>query len=217
VDAEPNATVKSIVETLLESANLPSPETVRQINEETTTALTTDHNLGYQSILGPLKAKLEDETKRADETFAKYSNESREHVETKLALAAMTTYRDQIAKERDDIVRARSSPIYISVYVASLAVEPRTISRGKTLKIRYMVESSQAVNDDIWLGAAFPDKNNKYFYNTAQDKPIRLLEGLHEYDRELTIPSDTPPGNYMLGASVWHGVLSDSTKATRLA
>ena len=182
VDAEPNATVKNIVEALLESADLPSPETVRQINEETTAALTTDHNLGYESILGPLRAKL-----------------------------------TEVVKERDNLVRERQSSVLISVCVVSLSVEPTTITRGKTLKIRYTVESSQDVADKIWLGASLPDKSQKWIFNRAQDKPIRLLKGLHEYDRDLTIPTGTAPGSYMLHASVWHGDLSDSAETNRVA
>ena len=182
INAEPNATVKNIVETLLESAKLPSPETVRQINEETTAALTTDHNLGYESILGPLRAKLA-----------------------------------EVVKERDNLVRERQSSVLISVCVVSLSVEPTTITRGKTLKIRYTVESSQDVADKIWLGASLPDKNQKWIFNRTQDKPIRLLKGLHEYDRDLTIPTGTAPGSYMLHASVWHGDLSDSAETNRVA
>jgi hypothetical protein len=55
VDAEPNTTVKNIVETLLESANLPSPEIVKQINIETGEAVKTDCNLGCKIALDDLR------------------------------------------------------------------------------------------------------------------------------------------------------------------
>jgi hypothetical protein len=53
--AEPNATVKNIVETLLNSANLPSPEIVKQINLETSEALKIDCNLGCKAALEDLR------------------------------------------------------------------------------------------------------------------------------------------------------------------
>jgi hypothetical protein len=152
----------------------------------------------------------------SDENFKKYAEESRAHGETKLALATITTYRDQAVKERNDIVN-RSTATLVSICVISLSIEPSTIRRGRTVKIRYLVESSRDVIESLWLGAAFQDKNKQWIFNRAQDKPIRILKGSHEYDRDLTIPANIDPGNYTLQASVWRGDLSDSKEDNRVA
>jgi hypothetical protein len=97
------------------------------------------------------------------------------------------------------------------------SVDEKTLARGKTLKIRYLIECSDDASGNIWLGASFPDKKGKYIFNVHQDKLVSLLKGRHEYDRDLTIPADAPLGSYMLQGNVWRGVLGDSAKSTRLA
>jgi hypothetical protein len=111
---------------------------------------------------------------------------------------------------------AQSKPLVVFVSMDSLSIEPKSISPGKTLKIGYVVESSADVPSGIWLGASLWYKNGKSFWNVHQDKPVVLLKGTHEYDRDLTIPADAPLGNHRLGANVWHGVLSEGNKSVRL-
>jgi hypothetical protein len=105
----------------------------------------------------------------------------------------------------------------IGITVASFSVDETTVTRGKTLKIRYLIDCSEDVSGEIWLGASFPDKQGKYIFNVHQDKPVSLLKGRHEYDRDLTIPSNVPPGSYRLQGNVWQGVLGNSTQSIRLA
>ena len=108
--------------------------------------------------------------------------------------------------------------VFVFVSVISLRVDEKTVSRGKTLKIRYTVSSSEDISGNIWLGASFQDhKRKKSIYNVHQDKPISLLKGTHEYDRDLTIPADVSLGSHMLGAGLWQGVLGDSTKSISIA
>ncbi len=107
---------------------------------------------------------------------------------------------------------------FVFVNVSSLKVDEKTVSRGKTLKIRYEILSSEDVSDNIWLGASFPDpKRGKPVYNPSEDKRISLLKGTHAYDRNLTIPADASLGSHMLGAGVWQGVLGDSSKSVAIA
>lgn len=106
---------------------------------------------------------------------------------------------------------------FVFTNVISLSVDEKTVSRGKTLKIRYEVESSEGVSDDIWLGASLWDKSGKSFWNIRQDKPISLLKGIHEYDRDLTISANVSLGNHTLRANVWRGVLGDSTNSMIIA
>jgi len=110
-----------------------------------------------------------------------------------------------------------SATHFVFVNIISFRVDEQMVARGKTLKIRYEVNSSEDVSDDIWLGASLRDKNGKHFSNVRQDKPVSLLKGTHEYDRDLTIPADALLGNHMLGASVWHGVLGDSNNSVAIA
>jgi hypothetical protein len=115
---------------------------------------------------------------------------------------------------------AAKKPIahFVFVGVVSLRVDEKTISRGKTLKIRYLVNSSEDVSDGMWLGASFwDDKRKKSVFNVHQDKPVSLLKGTHEYDRDLTIPADVSLGNHALQANVWRGVVGDSAKSVAIA
>jgi len=106
---------------------------------------------------------------------------------------------------------------FVFVNVISLRVDEQTVPRGRTLKIRYEIDSSESIADDIWLGASLWDKSGKFFWNTRQDKPISLLKGIHEYDRDLTIAANVPLGNHSLRANVWHGVIGDSAKSMVIA
>jgi hypothetical protein len=101
---------------------------------------------------------------------------------------------------------------FISVCVHALSLEPSPISRGKRLKIIYLIDSSDDVADNIWLGASF-----EQVHSVPQDVSICLVKGRHEYERYLTIPETTPPGHYKLNADVWLGVRGDSTKSKRIA
>jgi hypothetical protein len=104
------------------------------------------------------------------------------------------------------------------VNISSASVDSRTTSQGRTLKIRYLIECSVNVSDKIWLGASFQDnKSGKYFFNTLEDKPISLLNGKHEYERDFTIPMDAPLGTYMLRVNVWRGVVGDSSQSKCIA
>jgi pyrimidine deaminase RibD-like protein len=104
------------------------------------------------------------------------------------------------------------------VDVISASVDPKTISRGKTLKIKYLVESSENASDKIWLGASFQDnKTEKYFFNTREDKLVSLMKGGHEYERDFTIPTDAPSGAQMLRVNVWRGVVGDSSQSKCIA
>lgn len=106
---------------------------------------------------------------------------------------------------------------FVFVVIISVRVDDNKVSRGKTIKIRYVVNSSEDVAGDIWLGASLWDVNKKHFSNVHQDKLVSLLKGTHEYDRDLTIPADALPGKRSLGVNVWHGVVGDSTKSVVIA
>jgi hypothetical protein len=95
---------------------------------------------------------------------------------------------------------------FIYTNVISLSVDEKTVSRGKNIKIRYVIESSEDASDKIWLGASVltDKKTGEYFSNTDQDKYISLVKGRHEYDRDLRIPMNAPPGVHLLRANLWH-------------
>jgi hypothetical protein len=103
------------------------------------------------------------------------------------------------------------------VNLCAASVEPKTIPRGKTLKIAYVIESSESVPHKIWLGASFRDRAEKLFHNTREDKPISLKKGKNTYQRDFTVAADAPPGEQMLGVNVWRGVAGDSSKSKWIA
>ncbi len=96
------------------------------------------------------------------------------------------------------------------VNVIDMSADPATVSRGRTLKLTYKIESSESVSEGIWLGASFQDKSGKYYFNLHEDKPISLTKGVGTYDRNFTIPRDAPLGERMLTSNVWRGVVSRS-------
>ena len=99
-----------------------------------------------------------------------------------------------------------------SVCLIRLSVDEKTVCRWKILKIRYLIDSSEDVSDNIWLGASCGEINS-----VPQDKTISLLKGRCEYDRYLTKPASVPLGNRKLNANVWQGVRGDSTKSKIIA
>jgi len=99
------------------------------------------------------------------------------------------------------------------VNLIETSAEPVTISRGKALKITYEIECSENIPNGIWLGASFRDKTQRLFFNTSEDKSISLTKGRNSYDRRFTIAKDAPPGEQMLQASLWRGIVGDSSKS----
>lgn len=99
------------------------------------------------------------------------------------------------------------------VNLIETSAEPTTISRGKALKVTYNIECSENVPKGIWLGASFRDKTQRLFFNKSEDKPISLTKGRNSYDRWFTIAKDAPLGEQMLQASLWRGIVGDSSKS----
>jgi hypothetical protein len=114
------------------------------------------------------------------------------------------------------IIPKQTQNKFVSINIISLKVDEKALSRGKTMRIRYEVFCSADVSGDIWLGASLLYKNGKSVWNTRQDKPVSLLRGTREYDRDLTIPNDAPLGGHMLLANVWQGPLSDGKQSSPL-
>jgi hypothetical protein len=113
-----------------------------------------------------------------------------------------------------------SVPVFVAPKVALLdaSVEPKSAPRGKTLKITYVIESSEAIPQKIWLGASFKDKKSgRIVYNTKEDKPVSLTKGKNTYVREFTLPTDAPLGEQLLNTNVWRGVVGDSSKSQIVA
>ncbi len=103
----------------------------------------------------------------------------------------------------------------------SFSAEPKTISRGKTLKIRYEIVSSEYVpenvSDGIWLGATLTYTGGGSFSSKPEDKSISLSKGVGVYERDFTVPTNAPLGNHTLRSNVWHGVRGDGTNAVVIA
>jgi hypothetical protein len=117
---------------------------------------------------------------------------------TSLHPTLKATTRFQQAATKEEIVRI------VSICLVRFRVDEPTISRGKTLKIRYEIDASEDISDNIWLGASIPyDQGKKFIAEKKQDKRISIYAGIREYDRDLTIPPDAPLGNHKLQANVW--------------
>ena len=97
------------------------------------------------------------------------------------------------------------------------SAEPTTITRGQSLKLSYEIECSENVPQGIWLGASFRDATDKLFFNTSEDKAVSLTKGRTTYQRNFTIAKDAPLGKHMLDASVWRGVVGNSSKSKYIA
>jgi hypothetical protein len=112
---------------------------------------------------------------------------------------------------------AQPKTSFVCINLISISVEEKTILRGRTFTIRYLIDSSESVSEGIWLGASMWGKDGKGFSNAHQDKHIALLKGRHEYVRYFTIRTDLAAGSYTLGANVWHGVVGNSNQAVIVA
>jgi hypothetical protein len=137
-----------------------------------------------------------------------WANAERERLEKEVA---------RLQQEMENLKAAQAKPSFISVCIVSLTVDDKTVPRGKTLKIRYDVDSSEDVLDGVWLGASLWDKDGKHFSNVLQDKSVALYKGARQYDRDLTIPVAALPGSYRLGANVWYGPRGNSNDSRIMA
>lgn len=77
--------------------------------------------------------------------------------------------------------------VKVAFYVDLMSVEaePTTISRGKTLKIKYEIKCSEDVHKGIWLGASFKDKAGNFFHNTSEDKAVSVTRGTTIHEKRL--------------------------------
>jgi len=103
------------------------------------------------------------------------------------------------------------------VNLIATSAEPRTIPRGKTLKITYEIECSEDVSKGIWLGASFRDSTQQLFFNTNEDKAISLTKGKNSCHRDFTIAKNALLGKQMLSPSVWRGIAGDSSNSKWIA
>jgi hypothetical protein len=131
-----------------------------------------------------------------------------------IEVGGLSVSNDSLA--RLGIIPKQSQNKFVSISIISLRVDDKIVSRGNTLKIRYEVFCSEDISDHIWLGASLHYKNGQSFCNVRQDKPVSLLKGTREYDRDLTLPTDAPLGSHTLMANVWKGPLSDGRTSDRL-
>jgi pyrimidine deaminase RibD-like protein len=103
------------------------------------------------------------------------------------------------------------------VIVHRTTAAPTSAPPGKTLRITYEIETSEAVSERIWLGASFHDKTGKLFCSPKEDKLVALTKGKSTYQRDFTIRKDAPAGEQSLNTEVWRGVAGDSTKSKIVA
>jgi pyrimidine deaminase RibD-like protein len=94
---------------------------------------------------------------------------------------------------------------------------PSTVARGSSVTIVYEIECSNNVSNEIWLGAAFRDADNRLFFNTGEDKAVSITKGRSTYERKFTIARDAPPGGHRLDASLWRGIVGSSQRSKWIA
>jgi hypothetical protein len=112
----------------------------------------------------------------------------------------------QLDDDPGDYQNARlpESERFVFVNVTSFKVDEKIVSRGKTLKMRYEINSSDSVSDGVWLGGTLLYKGGGDFSSGPQDKPISLSKGTSTYERDFTVPANAPPGTHTLKSNIWH-------------
>jgi hypothetical protein len=111
----------------------------------------------------------------------------------------------EIKKVKDQIAQLKAAqPTFVLINVTPFKVDEKTVSRGRTLKIRYEINSSENVPDGVWLGGTLVYKSGGSFSSGPQDQHISLSKGVGKYERDFTVPMDAPLGNHTLKSNVWY-------------
>jgi pyrimidine deaminase RibD-like protein len=103
------------------------------------------------------------------------------------------------------------------IEITQFSVQPPAINRGSTIKLSYTIECSENMGERIWIGASFRGPDGKYWFNIGEDKYVSLSKGANHCERDFTVGDDAPPGEHLLGSSIWRGVISIPQESTRLA
>ncbi|HTR37678.1 MAG TPA: hypothetical protein VMH80_17345 [Bryobacteraceae bacterium] len=172
-NVEPNPEVRDIVASLLEEANLPAPETVRQINEETTTALAMDHRLGHESAL---------EQARTEATHERELLQSQLRVETNNSI-----------EDREELQRAKELIRKLTEQISGRAVPgdaPRLLvscPKNKNLLSVTNDGSNGAVNVEIGPLVHVEKHEVRPIYKPFGSIPAKATE-----ERKITVAQHQP-------------------------
>jgi hypothetical protein len=71
-----------------------------------------------------------------------------------------------------------------SVRLVDFRASPSKVLRGDQVLLEYTIKGSSKNAIEVWLGAHF-EVNGNLFPEIAQDKVVRILEGVHFYQRSL--------------------------------
>lgn len=103
------------------------------------------------------------------------------------------------------------------VRIVEITVSCAEVRPSGSLGVAVKVTNAADCEVPVWLGASLVDANGREYFQVDQDKSVILSNGTDVYRRDLTVPGETPPGEYTLVAAVWIGKRGHGRASLQLA
>ena len=116
----------------------------------------------------------------------------------------------------DEVIANRLRQLLSCVEIKKVECDARELFAGQSLPICVTIRSKAECDLESWIGASIVSPYDDEFYDTTQDKAVRLEPGSKIYRRSLTIPMDVPSGEYTLYCAVWLGQIGDPAHSIKL-
>jgi len=98
------------------------------------------------------------------------------------------------------------------------ATKPQTnvLKRGQTYWLEYTIRATENTPTIFWLGASYLNAAGVRHASKPHDKPINLINGVHPYRRDFTVPANSPLGDFKLGMTLWMGSPANGMQSARI-
>ena len=118
--------------------------------------------------------------------------------------------------KREEVLKEVRNAIQ-STRLVDFCANPLMLRRGDQITLEYTIDGSSTIPVEVWLGASLHAPDGKEFYQTDQDRVVKIGPGRHSYRRAITPDMSVKPGIYQLHVQVWFGEASDSERSIVVA
>jgi hypothetical protein len=103
-----------------------------------------------------------------------------------------------------------------AVKLEGTKLQTNILKRGQTYWLEYTIRAAENMPTLFWLGSSFLDAAGVRHASKSHDKPINIINGVHPYKRDFTVPANSPLGDFRLGMNLWMGSPATGMQSARI-